>query len=185
MKLGADAYRLRDISFELMLLTRGFVHFDFSDLDLNHPIYEYTVSGFLYTLKVKLVELAIHQRNLDDEFNNLLSDTNHIFHGDRSIMDREFVKYEYAFDSISESILTSLREVSNKIIHTDKFKLEATAESEITEKALIKIGKPEMARVVTLNGRKGKSNWCVHFDLLVYCEQCYLFGEVLAEYYGI
>ncbi|WGS86938.1 hypothetical protein [Methylomonas sp. UP202] len=185
MKLGADAYRLRDISFELMLLTRGFVHFDFSDLDINHPIYQYTVFGFLNTLKVKLVELAIHQRNLDDEFKNLLSDASHIFHGDRSIMDREFVKHEYAFDLTSECMLAGLREVSNKIIHADKFKLEATADSVITEMALMKIGKPEMARVVRLHGKKGKSKWCVHFDLLVYCEECYLFGEVLAEYYGI
>ncbi|SBS34989.1 hypothetical protein MSP8886_03224 [Marinomonas spartinae] len=185
MKLGADAYRLRDISFELMLLTRGFVHFDFSDLDIDHPIYQYTVTGFLSTIKVKLVELAIHQRNLDDEFKNLVSDTSHAFHNDRSIMDTAFVKQEYAFDRISTCVLTSLREVSNKIIHVDKFVLAGAFEDAITQAELTKIGEPDLARVVMLHGKKGKSDWCVLFDLLVYCEQCYLFGEILAEQYGI
>lgn len=185
MKLGANAYRLRDISFELMLLIRGFVHFDYDSLDMDHPIYESTVFRFNEVLRIKLVELAVHQRNLDDEFNNLVSDPDHLFHMGRSAMEKYFIECKYAFDSISNLSILKLREVSNKIIHADKFKLEAASEIVFSTQILAKIGMPDLARVSTLTGKKGQLDWCVHFDMLAYCEQNYLFAEILAERYGI
>lgn len=182
MSLGHDAYQLKSLSFELSLSILGFNQFLNKYSDIDSDIYKNYNFYYFNLVKVKLLELAIHQRSLDDEYKELLKNNRSAF--DSEMFEREYNNQLFCFDCNLKKPIDSLREASNKIIHAKDFKTLQKQEIEFIY--LENYLDPEMKEnILILKGNNHHKPWVVALDGVKYCEQTFLFGEILSEWYGI
>jgi hypothetical protein len=142
----------------------------------DKPIYEDFSFHFEPTIKVKTLEVAIHHRSLDD----LLGDCQ-----SRTAIEAWNAEEPCGKLLGSNGSVLSLRECSNKVIHADSFEYQyssyQTKDFETNQTYVNSVEESELILV----GRRGKKDWKVALDILLYAEHVYQYAHHAEQEFGI
>lgn len=188
MKFNHDGYGLKTLCYELCLEAHGFKSYIIGTTDKNKtakPIYEHFITDYLNLIKVKILEIAIHHRSLDDEFKLKLNNKYSEFPIDINLMEIHYKHEPHSYLVFENQDIKCLRESSNKLIHSDKFDIGLYVENEVMHKVLQNFKKASEEDILVITGNKYGKPWKVCIDIIKYTEQIYLYADILAEYYGI